>query len=187
MNISLNIPWQRYALIAELSMRLNNKCPQFGKTVLQKMVYLFQEIFKIDCGYNYELYSYGPFNSQLLNDLDYVEHIGGVNVLHVDSGKGGFQIKPGEKVEFFREKGKDFLNAPGVDEALTRLIDEFGEFGASELELRSTIVYVERELRGQGSMPTMERVAQVVKGIKPKFSDEDIRNTVDEIRAKRYL
>jgi len=187
MNISLNIPWQRYALIAELAMRLNNKCPQFGKTVLQKMVYLFQEIFKIDCGYNFELYSYGPFNSQLLNDLDYVEHIGGVTVSHVDYRKGGFQINPGEKVDFFREKGKDFLNSPGVGEALTRLVDEFGGFGASDLELRSTIVYVERELRDQGSIPGVKMVTQVVKNIKPKFSEEDIRATIDELRSKNYF
>ena len=80
MNTSLELPWHRYALIAELAKRFEPVSRQFGKTALQKLVYFLQTIYGVDCGYAYEFYSYGPFASQLLNDLDLVAHFGGVSV-----------------------------------------------------------------------------------------------------------
>lgn len=188
MTNELNIPWQRYAIIAELAKRLDQKSPQFGKTALQKMIYLLQEIFKIDCGYTFELYSYGPFTSQVLHDLDFVEHLGGVEISVVNSGKGGFHIKPGEKIEFLLDKGKDFLSNHLVGDAFLKLVNQFGSYSASELELRSTIIYIDREIRDQESNPPdYERIFMLVKEVKPKFSDEEIQKAIDELRSKNYI
>ncbi|MCP4157284.1 MAG: hypothetical protein GY757_56765 [bacterium] len=187
MKINLNIPWHKYALIIELADRLQKKSPQLGKTVMQKMVYLLQEVFGIDCGYYFEFYTYGPFTSELVHDLDYVEHIGGVKILPVQSQKGGFQISPGEKADILKEKGKAFIEGSKVTSALTTLIDQFGSFGASELELRATIVYVERELKQRGQQPTIAEVAGVVREAKPKFSPDTIKLAIDELSQKSSI
>jgi uncharacterized protein YwgA len=189
MIVDLKIPWKRYALISELAIRLDEKCPQFGKTVLQKMIYLLQEVFEIDCGYDFKLYTYGPFTAQILYDLDFVEHNGGVTVQPVNDDNSGYQISPGNKADYLLERGKDFITKPEVIEALTRLVDEFGCSSAKSLELRSTIVYVEREFKGSasGSPPRVEKVISAVEGVKPKFTKDDIRNAVDELRNKSYI
>lgn len=183
----LNIPWNRYALIAKLAQSLQNKSPQFGKTALQKMVYLFQEIYKIDCGYSFDLYTYGPFASQLLNDLDFTEHIGGVKVSRVDASLGGYEITPGEEEEYILKKAESFINNSDVKEKLVQLIEDFGRFNAAELELRSTIVYVDRDLQRNGSRQGVEEVVQLVKGLKPKFSTDEIRLALEELKNKRFI
>ena len=45
MNTTVNIPWNRYALTAELAKRLDGLSPQFGKTALQKVVFFLQEVY----------------------------------------------------------------------------------------------------------------------------------------------
>lgn len=187
MKVSLEIPWQRYALIAELAKRLEGRCPQFGKTALQKMVYLLQEVYHIDCGYDFELYTYGPFASKLLQDLDLVEHIDGVTVHPVNSLMGGYVINPGEKFDVVRKKGLGFLDRQDVEKAISSLVDDFGDYSAKDLELRSTIIYVQRDFMRQGRRPSADEVNHIVKQVKPKFSDHEIRAAVDELKQKNYI
>jgi len=187
MHIKLDIPWRRYALIAELAKRLEDKSPQFGKTALQKMVYILQDVYGIDCGYDFELYTYGPFTSQLLQDLDLVEHMGGVSIRPVLSSTGGYEIQPGKQADLLREKGADFLNDRRVSKAISSLADEFGDLWAKDLELRSTIVYVERDHRRQGKRLSSDEIIHVVKQVKPKFTEMEIREAVEEMKFKKYI
>ena len=55
-----------------LATKLDGVSPQFGRTVLQKLVYLLHVLYGVNPGYDFELYTYGPFSSQLLSDLDVV-------------------------------------------------------------------------------------------------------------------
>lgn len=187
MTTSFDVPWNRYALIVELADRLKGKSPQFGKTALQKMVYLLQEVYGIDCGYVYEFYSYGPFSSQLLQDLDLVEHVGAVEVCSVMSATGGYLIKPGGKADALREKAADFLKNPQTEQALSTLVDEFGRYSAKELELRSTIVYVVREIALGNHLPSAEEVSHVVSQLKPKFDGSEINQAIEEMRSKGHI
>lgn len=187
MKVSLDIPWQRYALIAELTRRCEGRCPQFGKTVLQKLMYLLQEIFHIECGYDFDIYAYGPFTSQLLHDLDIVEHAGAVKVRHVISMLGGYEIVPAEQADTLIEKGSEFLNREEVRRAIDILVNEFGHFSAKALELRSTIIYVHRESQRQDKSPTTNDIMNIVKQIKPKFTNEEIRNAIKDLKTKNYL
>lgn len=183
----INIPWHRYAIITELAIRFKDKGRQFGKTALQKMVYLLQEIYGIDCGYNYAIYTYGPFTDQLFADLDLVELLGGVVISSTSHGFGGYRIEPGEKATDLCKKGESFLLKQDVQSALAKLIEEFAGFSTADLELRSTIVYVARELREKEALPTMTRVCKVTQDVKPRFRYEDIQTAVEELSARSYI
>ncbi len=183
MKVSLNIPWNRYGLIAVIAYRLKDRSPQFGKTILQKMVFLLQEVYGVKCGYQFDLYTYGPFTSQLLQDLDLVETLGGVKVYPVISGIGGYHIVPGEKNYALRGKAKDFLEDPTVSNAINNLIKQFGSFNAKELELISTIVYVYKEMETIGHALTRDEIVQIIKGLKPKFSQTEILDAIGLIEA----
>lgn len=187
MQVSLNIPWNRYGLIAELAHKLQDKCPQFGKTVLQKMVYLLQELYGVDCDCQFDLYTYGPFTSQLLQDLDLVEAVGGVKVIPVNSGTGGYKIVPGEQNESLREKAQDFLDNDSVSDAINRLIDDFGDLWAKDLELRSTIVYVAREMERSLDLLSLKELNSIVQKIKPKFTEEEIAAGIAELDSKNFI
>jgi len=176
------IRWEKYALIVELADRLKNTSSQFGKTALQKMIFLLQEVYNVDLGYKFDLYTYGPFTSELLQDLDLVESIGGVKVLPTALGAGGvkgYQILPGERGEAVKEKAKEFLDK--ISDSLNNLINNFGHYSAKSLELRSTIVYVAKDMvRSKGTVDQSELV-RIVKEIKPKFSSDDIQKAVTEM------
>lgn len=183
MKINIDIPWNRYGLISELTSRLKDKCPQFGKTILQKMVYLLQEVYDVKCGYQFDIYTYGPFTSQLLQDLDLVEALKGVRISSVISAVGGYYIEPGERNEELREKAREFLR--DSSEAIDRLIKNFGSSNAKQLELLSTIVYVDRDMKDTGI--SRENLTKMVGDIKPKFSGSEIESAVSILEAKRIL
>lgn len=181
----LNIPWERYALIVELAQRLQTKRSQFGKTALQKLIYLLQEVYGVKCGYNYKLYTYGPFTSQLLQDLDQVESLGGVKVTSVPTDLGGYRIEPGENLApiFGMDSGFIAKNKSKVD----KLIDVYGAFSAKELELRATIVYVAHEMQSDGKEVTVDALTKMVHDIKLYFRVGDIRSVVVELQEMGHV
>ena len=185
--MKINIPWNRYALIAELADRLKDRCPQFGKTALQKMVYLLQEVYGVDCGYRFDLYTYGPFSSELLQDLDLVENIGGVNVVPVISGTGGYQILPGKHSEALKNKAMDFLSDEKVASSLHKLVADFGNYWAKDLELRSTIIYAAKDLRRSGNPVSRSDLVRIVREIKPRFTDAEVQQAIHEMEERGYI
>lgn len=186
--MKINIPWDRYALIAELAHRLEGRCPQFGKTVLQKMVYLLQEVYRIDCGYRFDLYTYGPFSSELLQDLDLVEHIGGVNVVPVIiSGVRGYKILPGEHSESLKNKATDFLLDEHVASSLDKVVADFCNYSAKALELRSTIIYAFKDMRRSGNHVSRSDFVRIVREIKPRFTDAEVQQAIDEMEKRGYI
>src|SRR5579864_5148815 len=74
---------------------------QIGRTALMKYMYFLQTLRGVPLGYNFTMYSYGPFDSDVLSDLSSGE---GMNVVTstpvVFSGGYGYQIRPGTLAEF---------------------------------------------------------------------------------------
>jgi len=187
MSRTVDIPWRRYALIAELAKRLESVSKQFGKTALQKLVYFLQVIYGVDCGYSYEFYSYGPFASQLLNDLDLVAHFGGVSVQPVTFMMGGYAIHPAKEADTLRDRAADFLDNEKTKAALDSLVATYGNMTAKDLELRATIVYIERDMHRKGRPATKDEICRLVNEIKPKFSRPEIEQAVDELSGKEHV
>ncbi len=184
MKVSLNLPWEKYGIIAELAYRLNHLGLRFGKTALQKLVYLLQELYNIKVGYDYSLYTYGPFSSELLSDLDFVESLNGVDVGFIPEIQG-YEIFPGKANESVRMKAKDFLDT--VSENIEKIINEFGDFTAKELELRSTIIFVNRDLISKGKSNVLGELINLVQAIKPHFSKDEIDQALSELEKKGYI
>lgn len=185
MGCKVNTPWHRYALIAELAQRLEGKSAQFGKTSLQKMVYLLQELNDVSTNYQFSLYTHGPFTAQLLGDLDLVEAFGAVKVQYVLSGYGGYQISPGSEWKAIRDKAAQFLDEK--KDAIDRVVNEFGGFSAKELELRSTIVYLDREIKRSRKSLDRGGFIRLVKKIKPRFTEETIGEALGELESKGHV
>jgi uncharacterized protein YwgA len=187
MNITVDIPWKRYALIAEMAKRLDSASMNFGKTALQKLVFFLQEIYRVDCGYDFELYTYGPYDSQLVSDLVLIEHWGCVSVTRVNDMLGGYQIRPTEAVDSIRGKAAGFLNDAKTKQALDDLVLTYGSMTARDLELRATTVYVARNFLRKGETATIEKVCRLVTELKPKFTADEIKQAVIELSERQHI
>ena len=180
----LEIPWQRYGLIAELARAQRKRGFSLGKTALQKEVYFLQTLHGVDCGYEFTLYTYGPFSALLLADLDSVSVLGGVEVQY-NAGAGGYLILPGPENAKVIKSANGFLSE--VKDPIESVIEEFGGMYAKELELLATIVFAEREARGSGKPLSASALADVVKGVKPHFSDIQIREAIENLVTKAHV
>jgi len=188
MDISTLIPWNRYGLIAELSFRMKeSNLGQFGKTALQKLIFLLQEIYGVNTGYAFSIYTYGPFSSQIMHDLDQVDSMAGVSIQCIASCPGGYHIAPGERNDAIRQKAFSFLKDENVNSAIASLIGDFGGYSAKELELRSTIIYVDREMKKDNMPLDTNDLVNMVQKIKPNFSVSEILKTVSDLKSKTFV
>ena len=165
----------RYAFIAELAGRLEAVSPQFGKTVLMKLLYLLQEVYNIPLGYRFSFYTYGPYASEVLVDLERVRILGGAEVEFVGNDPGGYLIAPGSRVDQVRSGSQPDLD--NYSKQLDQLTELFGHFRAKDLELRTTIVYVWKNLLHR-TVGNGEELMNIVSQLKPHFSEGDIENAM---------
>ena len=177
-------PDHRRAIIAELTVLLEDVSPQFGKTVLMKLMYLLQEVYKAPSGYRFTFYTYGPYSPEVLNDLDHARLRGGVNVAYVKGEPGGFQISPRSNSEQVRDASKDLLTK--FDLNLKELVSSFGPLTAKSLELRSTIVYLSENMDPK-KFSDVAHLIGVIKQLKPHFSEVEIENALIELRQNKII
>ncbi|HEY6343099.1 MAG TPA: hypothetical protein VIY49_16515 [Bryobacteraceae bacterium] len=173
----LEVPHDRYALIADVVRRFDDAHYRLGKTALQKIVFLLQRSLWVDIGYRYTLYTYGPFCADVARDLDAVEAFGGARISN-DTGFGGYQIHAGPTNDEIRGQSSEFLQK--ISGALDRLVADFGGLNAKELELRSTLLYL------MGPELSREELVQQVHDVKPHFSSAVIRAALQELEGKTY-
>ena len=172
------VSWERYGLIAEIVERFQAGNHRLGKTAMQKMIFLLQRSFGVDCDYGYTLYTYGPYSADVSRDLDIVTGLGGARVDY-DFSFAGYEIHPGPASADLRKRASSFLKE--ISPKLDRLVDDFGGFTAKDLELRSTAVYLAR--------PGFDRVKLIkqVHEVKPHFTPAQIEAAILELEAKGYI
>ena len=157
-----------------------------GHTKVMKLCYFLQELEGVPLGYDFNLFTYGPYDSAVLTDLALACRFGAVEEMTVRYSRGsGYNIKATTGAdEMVQELNQ---NDPTLFPRIEKVVKEFGSFGAAELELRSTIFFVDRELT-QGSMTSSrDDVIERVGMIKPHFSTQDIRKAADDMADKGWL
>jgi uncharacterized protein YwgA len=174
----------REAILARF---VNNASGQkLGRTQVMKLFYFLQELKGVQLGYDFRLFTYGPFDSEVLSDLDTATSVGIVNEKTVLYGRGYVsEITPSPHAASVSEKLG--TTSPDIAETADAVIREFGSFGAAELELRSTILFVDRELVQGGSTTTPKKLAERILQVKPHFSEEVILDRITEMKKNGWL
>jgi uncharacterized protein YwgA len=175
-------PWHRLALVPVLA----EKAPggQIGRTALMKFAYFLQTLRGVPLGYRFTLYSYGPYASDVLFDLDYAETLGAVTA-ETENFSGGyrFKIRPSEAAAAVKGKAADFLRAHEQD--IDWVLETFGRLSASDLELVSTIIYADRE-SAAGSL-TLGELTRRVRDVKPHFTEDKILQQARRLQSMSLL
>jgi hypothetical protein len=132
------------------------------------------------------LYSYGPFDSDVLADLSTAEGLDIVAATPIEfSGGYGYQIRAGSGASSAKNRVNEFLRAHQND--IDWLFATFGDLNSAELELASTIVYVDRELEDHNQTAAENDVTARVCEIKPHFNKEQVRRFVQRLMKQGLL
>jgi uncharacterized protein len=169
----------RMALISVLVAR----SPQghLGRTAVMKLLYFLQTLRDVPLGYRFTLYSYGPFDSDVLANLQTAESLGVVESTVVGySGGYGYKIREGSRARWLQERASTFLE--DYDEDIRWATGRFGDLSSAQLELVSAIVYVDRE-----EDFSIDEIVQTVKEIKPHFSIEQIERFATSLQSDGLL
>ena len=162
--------------------------PNLGRTAIMKFLFMLQTVRGVNLGYNFGLYTYGPFDQRVLGDLNYAEAIGALKETMVHhSGGYGYSIVLDDEatINQVREKAKDFID--NYREDFLWVIQEFGDRSAGELELISTIIYVDREAKERGKKPSKMELSNDVHGIKPRYDVKIIYSEVEKLLGAGLL
>ena len=87
--------WFRIGVLTDLVARSRTK---LGRTALMKLAFLLQTVEGLPLGYNFRLYTYGPFDEDVLNDLGQAECMQAVvsTMIPFSGGEGyGYEFSPG--------------------------------------------------------------------------------------------
>ncbi len=172
----------RLATIASLAQRSERR---LGRTAVMKLAFLLQVLRGYPLMYSFRLYTYGPYDGQVLEDLKVAEIRGGIHsAAFIWAGGVGYEISKGDNVESLL-KGANLTEKQSND--LDWVLSEFGNRTAGDLEIASTIVFVDRELERQGKRGSIEDVVTRVHAIKPHHSVERINEEARRLQSKGWL
>lgn len=173
--------WRGLATISELIESSGSNQP--GRTAIMKYLYLLKTLRKVPLDYHFRLYTYGPFDSHVLDDLKYAETLDAVksDLFEYQFGRG-YRFRSGSESAALRARAEDFLEECRDD--IEWVVKEFGDRSASELETLSTIVYVDRE---QNEPASVEEIAAKVHEVKPHIAKNIIEGEVKKLKAKALL
>ena len=171
------------ALIAHLVAQAPTK---LGRTALMKCVYFLKAVKHVPLPYRFGLYTYGPFDSDVLDDLQYAEALGAVAGHLVEYPRSrGYQYERGPKLEEIERKSRDFLARHKA--SVEWVLSEFGSRSAMDLEMASTLVYVDRATQAERKKATIAELARKVHGVKPHLALETIEEEARNLKEKGLL
>lgn len=157
--------------------------PKLGRTAMMKLLYLLQSVRHVPLGYRFELYLYGPYASDVLDDIASAEIWGLVQEEVVDYGEYGYgyHIHPCDSFETMPKTAAAFVRKYESD--IQWVAEQFGHFSAAELELIGTIVWVYLRAKEHGDSLSEEKIAEFALRIKPHFTREKAHQIVEYLKS----
>jgi uncharacterized protein len=175
--------FDRIALIARLVARAPARP---GRTALMKCLFFLKVLRGVPLPYNFRLYTYGPFDSDVLDDLRYAESLGAVeSALVAYPGGRGYEYHRGPKADRLESQASEFLERHA--ESIDWVLNEFGTRSAMDLEMASTIVYIDRTLAGKKATATIAELARKVHDVKPYLTQDTIEREARALNERRLL
>ena len=143
--------------------------PQKGKTAMMKTMFFLQEVYKVPLNYDFTIFTFGPFDEDVLMYMDYAKH------------KELIDIKPDPSVDYLSYNITHIEEPEKLDrqhdESLKEIVKNFGSFTVKEWELASTILFSYLSLyeSNPGAEMNMDELDEDVRRIKPHFSRDKIK------------
>jgi len=147
-----------------------------------KLLFFLQESKGIPLNYQFSLYSYGPFDSEVLADISAAERLNVLKstIAYYPSGMG-YLYSNGSEAKGVDELAGGFLNEHRA--SIEWVLEHFSARTAVELELLSTILFIAKHQNPK----TLSTLIDQVELVKPRFSREQIQMAFQELVALNVL
>ena len=152
--------------------RIIDKSEDVGKVQLQKLCYFLQEALDVPMGYSFRMYHYGPYADSLETDMSRLKLTGYIDIERDSQGYGFHITKSDDPMQEWNDQIEPYKGK--IDD----VIENLGSRPAYELELAATIHFVKNLLPASST----DEVVSKVEALKPKFSDDRIRDLQSELR-----
>ena len=154
-------------LISYIIKRIKETYPakQISKTIIQKLVYLLSRKDIVD--FDYSLYHYGPYSSQVTSELNFAEEIDFIVIDWIP--EKGYFISPGPMYS-----SKLLLQNTEKTErdAINEIAQKYGAYNAVELSIITTALFLKENF----GVNDKSDLVEVVSSLKPQYNKERISN-----------
>ncbi len=172
--------FERWAVIVYAVKKAQSRGIRVGHTLLQKLIYLLQEGFKVPLEYEYKLHHFGPYSEFLWGEITTLRDYGFINI-KTDPEGYGYDISIGKESEWIKSKEK-YIPKEKIDS----LLDVIGDKFTKDLELLATTHYIYKENEKEGSVNEKEIISQVC-NIKPHFSKYQVKTAIKYLKENGLL
>ena len=118
---------------SEALLRVLARGPIRGRKRLQKLAYFLQEAEHQPLGFDFRMYYYGPYSPNLDARLQLLESL---DLIRVDDEDG--------VAEYSINDASNLSGQPTMKKKIARVLENFEEFSASQIELYATVHFLAR-------------------------------------------
>jgi uncharacterized protein YwgA len=154
-----------------------------GKTAVMKVIFMLQQVKGMSLGYDFSIYTYGPYSSDVTEDVDDLISIGLIkSTMYPYHSYIGYELN-------IAEKGKSHIEKLSTtdEKAVADILDFIKGKSAKDLELYSTIVYVDNLYTKNLWKKDTNSIIKKVKEIKPHFEEVVISEAFQTLKTRDYL
>ena len=148
------------------------------------LVYLLQHIYNVPLGYHFTLYTQGPQASEVGRNLDIARQRLHISMPCTQDNPYPV-ITPGpmatEKLRIAHIHCQPYMDS------ISDLASDFGHLTASQLGLRTSLVYLDRHSTPTDDNTAQELLVQAVHELKPHVLLEEIREALRELQERNIL
>jgi uncharacterized protein YwgA len=148
-----------------------------------KILYMLQQVKKMDLNYDFTIYTYGPYSPEVVEDIDNL-----IEDSLIDSYVYEYNNYVGYKLNL-TAMGKTKLSKLVTKDAIKikDILSFVEDKHAKDLELFSTIIFIENQYAKNQWKKEQDDIVEKVAEIKPHFSKEKISMAYATLLEKKYI
>lgn len=165
---------ERRVMLVDIVEKLNRANSFSGETHIQKAVYFLVDMLRVDLGFSFVLYKYGPFSFDLRSELLYLESVGVLE--RRESESTGSHFSPGRNSASFKSLTK--ADTAMYQGQINWIIEQFFGEGhtVAQLEKEATALFALKHFEGDE-----EAKAEKINQVKPHISVADAQEDIHRI------
>ena len=156
----------------------NSRQGYLGRTALQKIMYFIVRK-GVPLPYQFEIYNYGPFCSDIYPDVECLER----NKVLVDNSNNlgtYWDYAPGENIDELLDQYRSDLEE--YEDTINEVVQVFADLRPDTLELIATLDYLYQDEKARkGAHPEKPKVVERFLQVKEKFSRETVEKAYDTL------
>lgn len=166
---------QREAVVAVMDQRLDANGSWCGETHLQKAVYFLQTLLRVPTDFDFILYKYGPFSSDLRTELASMRADGFLELVSQPQPYGpSLRVTPVAENQLIKRWPKTLKRHKA---AIDFVAAKLGTLGVGNLERLATALWVLREMPDKSKEAQAERLHE----IKPHVSLVEATEALEKV------